>query len=148
MLEHPQRVEAFKDEIAEMKLPDQAAGRDRTLLRVGVAMMVVGIVLAPVAYATSSGTTNALQQRDAQILALSGVILAVVGAALFLRYSMAQFLRFWLARLSWEQQAQTDRVVEVMAPGSTSPDHAGDPADAEPVVPTSSAPLRTDSART
>jgi len=148
MLEHPQRVEAFKDEIAEMKLPDQAAGRDRTLLRVGVALMVVGIVLAPVAYATSSGTTNALQQRDAQILALSGVILAVVGAALFLRYSMAQFLRFWLARLSWEQQAQTDRVVEAMAPGSTSPDHAGDPADAEPVVPTSSAPLRTDSART
>ncbi len=148
MLEHPQRVEAFKDEIAEMKLPDQAAGRDRTLLRVGVALMVVGIVLAPVAYATSSGTTNALQQRDAQILALSGVILAVVGAALFLRYSMAQFLRFWLARLSWEQQAQTDRVVEAMAPGSTSPDHAGDPADAEPVVPTSSAPSRTDPART
>jgi len=25
---------------------------------------------------------------------------------------MAMFLRFWLARLSYEQQAQTDRVVE------------------------------------
>ena len=27
---------------------------------------------------------------------------------------MAQFLRFWLARLSWEQLAQTDRVVEAV----------------------------------
>lgn len=146
MLEHPQRVEEFKDEIAEMKLPDQASGRDRTLLRVGVALMVVGVVLAPVAYATSSGTTNALQQRDALVLALSGVILAVVGAALFLRYSMAQFLRFWLARLSWEQQAQTDRVVEAMAPGSTGPDRVS---DAEPMAPMANpAPSRTDPART
>jgi hypothetical protein len=37
-----------------------------------------------------------------------------VGGAVFLRYSMAQFLRFWLARLSWEQQAQTDRMVEAV----------------------------------
>jgi hypothetical protein len=122
MLEHPQRVEAFKDEIAEMKLPDQASGRDRTLLRVGAALMVVGIVLAPVAYATSHGTTNALQQRDALVMGLAGVILAVVGAALFLRYSLAQFLRFWMARLSWEQQAQTDRLVDAMAPGSPTVD--------------------------
>jgi hypothetical protein len=31
---------------------------------------------------------------------------------LFLRYSIAGFLRFWLARLSYEQQAQTDRLIE------------------------------------
>ena len=37
---------------------------------------------------------------------------AVVGAAIFLRYSLAQFLRFWLARLIYEQQAATDRIVE------------------------------------
>ena len=36
------------------------------------------------------------------------------GAAVFVRYSMAQFLRFWLARLSYEQQRQTDRVVEAI----------------------------------
>ena len=29
MLEHPDRVEQFKAEIAEMKLPDPASGRDR-----------------------------------------------------------------------------------------------------------------------
>ncbi len=30
---------------------------------------------------------------------------------MFLRYSLAQFLRFWLARLIYEQQTQTDRIV-------------------------------------
>ena len=36
--------------------------------------------------------------------------------AVFVRYSVAQFLRFWLARLTYEQQAQTDRVVEAIKP--------------------------------
>jgi hypothetical protein len=35
---------------------------------------------------------------------------------MFLRYSIAQFLRFWLARFVYEQQAQTDRVVEAIKP--------------------------------
>lgn len=114
MLDQPQRVDQFKAEIAEMKLPDQASGRDRLLLRAGAVLMAIGVVLGPTAYVISHGTTNALQQRDAQVIATTGLILAVVGGALFLRYSMAQFLRFWLARLSWEQQAQTDRVVEAV----------------------------------
>ena len=114
MLEHPQRVDQFKSEIAEMKLPDQASGRDRLLLRTGGVLMVVAVVLAPVAYFVSHGTTNALQQRDALVLAVIALVMAVVGGALFLRYSLAQFLRFWLARLSWEQQAQTDRVVDAV----------------------------------
>ena len=33
---------------------------------------------------------------------------------------MAQFLRFWLARLSWEQQAQTDRLIEALGSGTSS----------------------------
>jgi hypothetical protein len=39
------------------------------------------------------------------------VACTVAGGALFLRYSLATFLRFWLARLIYEQQAQTDRIV-------------------------------------
>jgi predicted deacetylase len=116
MLDQPRRVEAFKAEIAEMALPDRASGRERLLLRAGAGLMALGVFLAPVAYLVSHGTTNALQQRDAQVLAAMGVIFAVVGGALFLRYSLAQFLRFWLARLSWEQQAQTDRVVDALSP--------------------------------
>lgn len=114
MLQDPTRVEQFTTEIADMKLPDTASSRDRTYMRVGLALMAVGVVVGIVAYVIGHGTTNPLQQRDAIVIALIGLTLAVVGSALFVRYSMAQFLRFWLARLSWEQQAQTDRVVEAI----------------------------------
>lgn len=114
MLQNPQRVDQFTEEIAEMKLPDAASSRERTYLRAGVALMALGVVVGVVAYAIGHGTTNPLQQRDAIVLALVGLTVTVVGVALFLRYSLAQFLRFWLARLSWEQQAQTDRMVEAL----------------------------------
>jgi hypothetical protein len=114
MLHNSERIEQFTAEIAEMKLPDTATSRDRMLLRLGAALMVVGVAFTLVAYAIGHGTRNPLQQRDAIVSALIGVSLTVAGAALFIRYSMAQFLRFWLARLSWEHQAQTDRLVEAL----------------------------------
>ena len=114
MLQDPTRVEQFTAEIGDMKLPDTASSRDRTLLRVGVALMGLGVLVGVVAYLLGHGTTNPLQQRDAIVIALIGLTVAVVGAAVFVRYSIAQFLRFWLARLSWEQQAQTDRMVEAV----------------------------------
>lgn len=114
MAQIPDRVEQFRAEIAEMHLPDTASSKDRTLLRVGIATMVVGLIVGVVAYPISHGTTNPLQQRDAMVIAIIGLIIAVVGAAMFLRYSMAQFLRFWMARLSWEQAAASDRMAEVL----------------------------------
>jgi hypothetical protein len=108
---NPERVEQFKAEIADMKVRDPATGRDRQLLRLGVALMVVGVGMTIAAYFMSHSTNNVLLQGDATIVALIGVALAIVGSALFLRYSIAGFLRFWLARLIYEQQASTDRIV-------------------------------------
>ncbi len=119
MIESQDRVEQFKAEIAEMKLRDPATSRDRIWLGVGVALMVLGAVLAAIAYPMSHGTTNPLAQSDAITLALAGIASAVVGAALFLRYSFASFLRFWLARVIYEQKAQTDRLLESSSPTST-----------------------------
>jgi hypothetical protein len=38
----------------------------------------------------------------------------VVGLGLFVRFSLARLLRFWMARLVVEQQAQTDRMIEAL----------------------------------
>ncbi len=119
MIDNDDRTAQFKEEIAEMGLRDPAAGRDRTLLRLGTALLVLGPVVGLVAYFIGSNTTNALQQRDAIVIAVIGMTLAVTGGALFLRYSLAGFLRFWLARLTYEAQAQTDRVVEATSASST-----------------------------
>ena len=48
------------------------------------------------------------------VIAVLGLTLSVVGGAVFVRYSLAQFLRFWMARLAWEQTASTDRMVEAL----------------------------------
>jgi hypothetical protein len=123
MIESHQRVEEFRQEIAEMRLRDPATSRDRNLLRLGVFLMALGVVLGVVGYLGSHNasalynTAGPAEQRDSMIVAIIGLTLSVVGSALFLRYSLAQFLRFWLARFIYEQQAQTDRIV-----GAGSPD--------------------------
>ena len=114
MEKSPERVEQFKTEIADMNLRDPSTSRDRQLLRLGVALLVVGIALGIYAYTLSHGTNDPLQQRDAIVVGLIAVSVSVAGAALFVRYSIAQFLRFWIARLTYEQQAQTDRVVDAI----------------------------------
>ncbi|WP_040801392.1 hypothetical protein [Nocardia higoensis] len=104
------RAERFVRELQTMKIPDPAAGRSGLWLRTGIALMVAGPVLALLAYFMSHGTTDPLAQRDAIVLALLGIALAVVGAALFLRYSLTNFLRFWLARQSYDIDRLADRV--------------------------------------
>ena len=119
-MERSERVEQFKADIADMGVKDPSVARDRMLLRASVALLALGPVLGIVAYFMSHGTSNALQQRDAIVLALIGVSASVTGGALFVRYALASFMRFWLARLCWEQQAQTDRVVSALdSRGST-----------------------------
>ena len=54
--------------------------------------------------------------RAAPPLTILWIRFFLAGGALFVRYSMAQFLRFWLARLAYEQQVATDRVVEAIRP--------------------------------
>jgi hypothetical protein len=114
MEKSPERVEQFKTEIAEMNLRDPSTTRDRQLLRLGIGLLVVGIAVGIYAYSLSHGTNDPLQQRDAIVVGLIAVSISIAGAALFVRYSIAQFLRFWIARLTYEQQAQTDRVVDAI----------------------------------
>ena len=114
------RLEQFKADIADMRIRDPAVGRDTVLLWVGVAAMVAGIAIAVIAYFLSHNTSSALNQGDDHIIALIGVTVSIAGAALFLRYSLASFLRFWLARLIYEQRTQADRIVAADERSATS----------------------------
>jgi hypothetical protein len=87
-----------------MKIPAPNAGRDKLLARLGGLLAAAGIALGVIAYFLSHSTNNSLNQNDAQVLALIGVSCAIVGSAVFLRYSLANFLRLWLVRLIHEQR--------------------------------------------
>jgi hypothetical protein len=105
------RLDQFKADITDMRIKDPAVGRDTLFLWLGIVALVAGIAIAVVAYFLSHNTQSALNQGDDRIVALIGVTVSIAGAALFLRYSLAAFLRFWLARLIYEQRVQADRMV-------------------------------------
>jgi hypothetical protein len=120
MNDNTERVDQFRAEVAAMKLRDPATGLDRLLVRLGAVGLVTGLGFAVAAWFLSHGTRNPLQQRDAIVAALLGLTIAVVGGALFVKGAIATFLRFWMARLCYEQQAQADRIAASLAAGNGS----------------------------
>jgi uncharacterized membrane protein YidH (DUF202 family) len=105
------RMIRFTAEVADMKLKTGRTRPEHVLQVVGVMLMVGGIVLALGAYAASldvaatpGSNVDVLNSSSYETLALVGVATSVVGGFVFLRYSLAQFLRFWLLRQSYDQQ--------------------------------------------
>ncbi|MGC5162138.1 hypothetical protein ACLQ3J_05415 [Rhodococcus sp. DT1] len=102
------RADRFTRELAQLKIPDPAAGRHDLWLRLGLILMVAGPVLGVASYFLSHNTSDALVQRDAIVMAIVGVAVAVVGSAVFLRYSLTGFLRFWMARQTFDLAVLSD----------------------------------------
>jgi hypothetical protein len=100
----PARAAAFREQIEQMKIPAPNAGRDKLLARLGGLLAALGVALGVIAYFMSHNTDNSLSQNDAQVLAMVGLSCAIVGSAVFVRYSLANFLRLWLVRLIHEQR--------------------------------------------
>lgn len=97
-------ADRFRASVAEMPVRSGAVARERTLARVGVALMVLGVAVGIYGYALSTGSTNPLQQRDSIVVALIGVAVTMAGSAVFLRYSLGAVLRLWLARAVAERE--------------------------------------------
>jgi hypothetical protein len=106
------RADRFVRELAALKIPDPASRLAGLWLRVGIIAMAVGVVLGVSAYFMSHNTTDPLEQRDAITLGLAAVAASVVGSALFLRYSLTGFLRYWMARQSYDLTLLADRLTE------------------------------------
>jgi hypothetical protein len=109
------RAEQFKTEIAEMRLKTGRARIENLLQLLGVILMVAGIAIALGAYSASLNVTatpgtnvDVLDSNSYAPLAIAGLAISVTGGFLFLRYSLAKFLRFWLLRQSYEQRAAID----------------------------------------
>jgi len=109
------RAEQFKAEIADMRLKTGRWRMEGLLQLLGVVLMVAGIAIALGAYSASLNVTatpgtnvDVLDSNSFTPLAIAGLATSVTGGFLFLRYSLAKFLRFWLLRQSYEQRAAID----------------------------------------
>jgi hypothetical protein len=109
-------VDRLTEGVDELHVPEPSADAESLLLKLGVALPLIGVVLILIAYWNASGSKFVADQVPMLISGgVLGLGLAIIGLGLFLRFSLARLLRFWLARLIVEQQEQTDRVVEALA---------------------------------
>ena len=114
------RMERLKADAAELNVGRRPA-RDGLFQAAGAVAMGAGVVVGVVAYWLSLGKSDPRDITSLVILAVSMLALAVVGAAVFLRYSLARFLRFWLLRQLVEDQAHIDRLVSALHNGRGAP---------------------------
>ena len=132
------RIEQFRNDVEEMKLKGSSGEGEKWFLVIGVVLLVAGVVLAVVGAVTvaTSGASPADQRANMAQGSFMGIALAIVGAALFLRYSLARYLRFWLIRLTYESRANTDRVVAAIERASgLEPTGPATPPPAPPAAP-------------
>jgi hypothetical protein len=117
-----ERIARLEQEAANLKVRPSVK-RDGILQAVGALAMVAGVVIAFVAYGLSLDKADDRDIQSLIILAVSMLALSVAGAAVFLRYSLARFLRFWLLRQLYEGQAHIDRLVGVLGQPNSSEEH-------------------------
>jgi hypothetical protein len=111
-----QRVDEFRREIGSLHIANPADDRERIWLIAGMVAAVAGIVLVIVGYIGASGTAVVGNQIPYLISGgVLGLSLVIVGSALFVRYSLSRYLRFWLIRSIYEERSQTDRTVDALA---------------------------------
>lgn len=109
------RIATFSAEISDLKLSGAKGDRERWLLMLGIVALVAGVALA---IAGGMQASSAEDQGDQLAFiasgSLIGLTLVLAGVALFVRYSIARFMRFWLVRLVHEHRSETDRVVAAL----------------------------------
>jgi hypothetical protein len=99
-----ERVERLQAEAAQLGIKSGSHQRDGLWQAVGLALMVVAVVVVLVAYSSSLGSSDPRDIQSLIVLSVGMLALAVLGGALFLRYSLSRFLRFWLLRQLYENQ--------------------------------------------
>ena len=115
MNEQPDRVAEFTSEIESMKLKATSAAGEKRLLVLGLVTLAAGLVLTIVGGIQVTNNTAPADQRAFMATGtFIGIALIIAGAAFFVRYSLARYLRFWLLRLVWESRANADRIVDAI----------------------------------
>lgn len=117
MNEASSRVERLRAEASRLDVA-RSGSRDGLVLGASAVAMGVGLVGMFVAYQSSLGSSDPRDIQSLIILSLFMIGLVVAGAAVFLRYSLARFLRFWLLRQLYEGQSHLDELVAALAPSA------------------------------
>ena len=111
----PDRLDEFHAELARLRVKSTGRDDEQRLLFFGIVLMPIGLVVILIGYFGASGTTDFSAQVPYLLSGgILGLGLTIVGATLFLRYSLGRYLRFWLLRLIFEEHTTADRQVDAL----------------------------------
>ncbi len=92
------KADRFLAQLGDVRV--DSSSRNRSLAKLGMVLLVAGAIVGWLAVVLSQTTDNPLDQSTDVSLGIAGMTTSLIGLGLYLRYSLAQFLRFWLLRLS------------------------------------------------
>jgi hypothetical protein len=106
------RLAQFQAEVAKLKLKGGGANPERSGATWGIGLTIVGVIIVVIAFLSSKGAgANTNARLDAEVAALIGLLVGIVGVALWIRNSITSYLRYWLIRLIYEDREQTERLI-------------------------------------
>jgi hypothetical protein len=106
------RLAQFQEEVAKLKLKGGGANPERAGANWGIGLTIVGVIVVVIAFLSSKGAgSNTNARLDAEVAALIGLLVGIVGVALWIRNSITSYLRYWLIRLIYEDREQTERLI-------------------------------------
>ena len=107
------RLSQFQDEVTKLKLKGGGANPERTGASWGIGLAIVGGIIVVVAWLSGKGG-NTSAKLDSEVAAIIGLLVGLVGLALWLRNSLTRYLRYWLIRLIYEDREQTERLINAI----------------------------------
>ena len=96
------RMREFQTEVDALKVSGGKANPERNGMIVGAVLMVAAVVVAIVAYATTSGSDIQGDWADGNALGNLAIVLGIIGSTLFFVFGLRRYLRYWLIRLIYE----------------------------------------------
>jgi hypothetical protein len=108
------RLDELKEDVARLRIRGGSARTEQQFKIGGALLIPVGLVLIGLAWFGASDTVFVDEQISYLISGgLLGLALVMTGGVLYLRYWLARE-RYWLARLTTEQEQQTQELVAAL----------------------------------
>jgi hypothetical protein len=108
------RLDELKEDVGKLRIRGGSARTEQQFKIGGALLIPVGLVLILLAWLGASDTVFVDEQISYLISGgLLGLALVITGSCLYLRYWLARE-RYWLARLTTEQEQQAEELVAVL----------------------------------
>jgi hypothetical protein len=111
----PTRLAQFEDEVAKLKVTGGGANPERLGSQWGIGLTILGFVIAIISWWSAlDAKDSAITALRAEIFALIGIGISLVGIVIWVRNSLTRYMRYWIIRLVYEQREQTDALIRAL----------------------------------